>query len=215
MRVCVIGTGVSGLPAIKECRAAGFEVVAYERTSDIGGLWNYRPQIKDGSTLMKSTICNTSKEMMAYSDFPPSANYPNFMHNSLIRQYLQEYAENFDLLKEIRFNTSVEKGHVLHSRDYHDPQGFQNKNVFIVGSGNSAMGIAAELADVAKSVTISTRRGAWIASHLWKGGIPYDVALYNRFYSSLYNILPSTISNDYMEGHYDVSIFIRGKKRRH
>lgn len=58
---------------------------------------------------MKSTICNTSKEMMAYSDFPPSANYPNFMHNSLIRQYLQEYAENFDLLKEIRFNTSVEK----------------------------------------------------------------------------------------------------------
>uniref|UniRef100_A0A914R191 Flavin-containing monooxygenase n=1 Tax=Parascaris equorum TaxID=6256 RepID=A0A914R191_PAREQ len=90
MRVCVIGTGVSGLPAIKECRAAGFE---------------------DASILMKSTVCKTSKEMMAYSDFPPSANYPNFMHNSLIREYLQEYAENFDLLKEIRFSTSVEKVH--------------------------------------------------------------------------------------------------------
>lgn len=45
MRVCVIGGGVSGLPAIKECLTQGFEVVAYERTSDIGGLWNYRPEM--------------------------------------------------------------------------------------------------------------------------------------------------------------------------
>lgn len=45
MRICVIGTGVSGLPAIKECRAAGLDVIAYERTSDIGGLWNYRPEL--------------------------------------------------------------------------------------------------------------------------------------------------------------------------
>lgn len=45
MRTCVIGTGVSGLPAIKECRAVGLDVVAYERTSDIGGLWNYRPEL--------------------------------------------------------------------------------------------------------------------------------------------------------------------------
>uniref|UniRef100_A0A915PBR5 Flavin-containing monooxygenase n=1 Tax=Setaria digitata TaxID=48799 RepID=A0A915PBR5_9BILA len=45
MRVCVIGAGASGLPAIKECRAVGLDVIGYERTSDIGGLWNYRPEL--------------------------------------------------------------------------------------------------------------------------------------------------------------------------
>ena len=43
MKVCVIGAGVSGLPAIKSCIEAGLDVVCYERSSDIGGLWNYRP----------------------------------------------------------------------------------------------------------------------------------------------------------------------------
>ena len=47
MKVCVIGAGVSGLPAIKSCVEAGLEVVCYERTGDIGGLWNYRPDQGD------------------------------------------------------------------------------------------------------------------------------------------------------------------------
>ena len=42
-KVCVIGAGASGLPAIKACVEYGLEVVCFERTSDLGGLWNYRP----------------------------------------------------------------------------------------------------------------------------------------------------------------------------
>lgn len=42
-RICVIGAGVSGLPAIKACLEENLNVVCYERTSEIGGLWNYRP----------------------------------------------------------------------------------------------------------------------------------------------------------------------------
>lgn len=42
-RVCIIGAGVSGLPAIKSCLENDLDVVCYERTSEIGGLWNYRP----------------------------------------------------------------------------------------------------------------------------------------------------------------------------
>lgn len=43
MRVCVVGAGASGLPAVKSCLEEGLEVVCYEKTTDVGGLWNYRP----------------------------------------------------------------------------------------------------------------------------------------------------------------------------
>lgn len=49
MRVCVVGAGVSGLPAIKSCLEEKLEVVCFEKTSEIGGLWNYRPEQKDVS----------------------------------------------------------------------------------------------------------------------------------------------------------------------
>ena len=40
-KVAVIGAGCSGLTAIKECRAAGLDVICFEQNDDIGGLWRY------------------------------------------------------------------------------------------------------------------------------------------------------------------------------
>lgn len=40
-RVCVIGAGVSGLCSIKSCLEENLDVVCYEKSNDIGGLWNY------------------------------------------------------------------------------------------------------------------------------------------------------------------------------
>ncbi|MFH4973602.1 hypothetical protein AB6A40_000311 [Gnathostoma spinigerum] len=244
MRVCVIGAGVSGLPAIKECVAAGFDVVAYERTSEIGGLWNYRPEMKEISTVMGSTVVNTSKEMMAYSDFPPPKESPNFMHHSFVQKYNLAYAEKFGLRKYIQFNTTVEKveqcgdqweitlnggekktfdyvllctghhciplypqvkdadkykGRTLHAHDYRDYHGFENKNVFIIGIGNSALDIATELAKISKSVTISTRRGTWIWNRVSDGGMPYDILFFTRLYYFALRLVPWTLSNDYVE----------------
>lgn len=56
---------------------------------------------------MKNTVTNTSKEMMAFSDFPPPANYPNYLPNAQYLEYLRLYADNFNLLPSIRFNTIV------------------------------------------------------------------------------------------------------------
>lgn len=58
---------------------------------------------------MESTIVNTSKEMFAYSDFPPPAEWPNWMHHSLVCKYLKMYAEYFGLMYYIQLNTGVEK----------------------------------------------------------------------------------------------------------
>lgn len=84
-RVCIIGAGASGITCIKECREVGFDVVCYEKGSYVGGLWHYHDSDEDGiASVMYSTVINSSKEMSAYSDFPPPKELPNYMHNSLM-----------------------------------------------------------------------------------------------------------------------------------
>ena len=56
---------------------------------------------------MKSTVINSSKEMTAFSDFPPEDTMANFMHNREMCRYLKNYAKNFGLLKYIKLNHSV------------------------------------------------------------------------------------------------------------
>ncbi|KAK7094772.1 flavin-containing monooxygenase 5-like [Littorina saxatilis] len=107
-RVAVIGGGCSGLAAIKSCVDEGLQPVCYERTDQLGGLWNYTQHVREGQgCVMRSTVINTSKEMMCYSDFPIPQHYPNFMHNSQVWQYFQDYAKHFDLNQHITYNTEV------------------------------------------------------------------------------------------------------------
>jgi cation diffusion facilitator CzcD-associated flavoprotein CzcO len=42
-RVAVIGAGVSGVTSAKHLKAAGVEVVIYERSSKCGGNWYVHP----------------------------------------------------------------------------------------------------------------------------------------------------------------------------
>lgn len=59
------------------------------------------------TTVMKGTIANSSKEMSAFSDFPPHPLTPNFMHHRQMLKYILEYGQHFDCLKHIRFNREV------------------------------------------------------------------------------------------------------------
>lgn len=59
---------------------------------------------EDGMTrVYKSLVTNVCKEMSCYSDFPFREDYPNFMKQEKFWEYLQEFAEHFDLLKYIQF----------------------------------------------------------------------------------------------------------------
>jgi cation diffusion facilitator CzcD-associated flavoprotein CzcO len=72
-------------------------------------------------------------------------------------------------------------GEVIHSHHYldpFDPINMLNKRVLVVGIGNSGVDIASELSNksLAKEVTVSTRRGAWvIPKYLF--GKPIDQAV--------------------------------------
>ncbi|XP_030583360.1 dimethylaniline monooxygenase [N-oxide-forming] 5-like [Archocentrus centrarchus] len=108
--VAIIGAGSSGLICIKTCVDEGLEPVCFESSDDIGGLWNFKETPEpEQSGIYHSLVVNTSKEMMCFSDFPMPADYPNYMHNSQLLQYLRLYAEHFDLLRYIKFQTTVKR----------------------------------------------------------------------------------------------------------
>ncbi|KAE9556390.1 hypothetical protein FO519_000430 [Halicephalobus sp. NKZ332] len=111
-RIAIVGAGASGLPSIRHALLYGFEPVCFECTDSVGGLWNYKPgntniHGQEISCVMKSTVINTSKEMTAFSDFPPPPEFANFMHNSKLLEYFRQYAAHFGLTNYIRFKHFV------------------------------------------------------------------------------------------------------------
>src|ERR1700686_5012511 len=91
-RVAVIGAGVSGLAAAKCLLDEGLEPVVYEQGSEIGGLWNYQEALPDGGGVMyRSLHTNTSKQTLAFSDFPFPETAPDFPHHREVLQYLRDY----------------------------------------------------------------------------------------------------------------------------
>lgn len=64
-------------------------------------------------------------------------------------------------------------GDAIHSHYYRTAAPFEGKRVLVVGIGNSAVDIAVDLCRRAESVTLSTRRSAWIMPK-YLMGIPVD-----------------------------------------
>lgn len=64
-------------------------------------------------------------------------------------------------------------GTQIHSHHYRTAAPFEGRDVLVVGLGNSAVDIAVDLARRARSVTVSTRRGAWLMPK-YIMGIPTD-----------------------------------------
>src|SRR5271156_5862557 len=71
-------------------------------------------------------------------------------------------------------------GEIVHSHYYRTAAPFEDKSVLVVGIGNSAVDIAVDLARRAKSVTMSTRRSAWIMPKYLMG---YPVDRWSAFLS--------------------------------
>ena len=104
--VTVIGAGWSGLVACKSMLEEGLSVVAIEKREGIGGVWRYSddPSIP---TVMKSTCCTSSTTVTEMSDFPMPEEIGMFPHNIDVREYLESYAEKFNLMPHIQLSTSV------------------------------------------------------------------------------------------------------------
>lgn len=107
-KICIIGGGASGITAAKACIEEGHDYVIYEMYHTFGGLWRYRDEDVNGlASVAAATIINSSKEMSAFSDFPPDASFPNYMHNSRMIEYIENYAKHVGCVHKIKFQHKV------------------------------------------------------------------------------------------------------------
>ncbi|KAI3324535.1 FAD/NAD(P)-binding domain-containing protein [Xylariaceae sp. AK1471] len=108
VRIAVIGLGPAGLTALKSLREEGFNVVAFERRNAIGGLWAFSNDASYTSAL-KETVCNVSRFVSGFSDFPMPNEYPPFLTSSQVAEYFESYASHFNLHPHVRFGTTVNR----------------------------------------------------------------------------------------------------------
>ncbi|KAM7293430.1 flavin-containing monooxygenase 5-like [Ixodes scapularis] len=117
LRVCIVGGGASGIISARQMLDEGFQPIVYEMSSSLGGLWAYRDHSEEGvPSIMRSTVFNTSKEMSAFSDFPPPKETPNYMQHAKVLEYIRSYADHFGITSKIRLRHEVLR--VTQAEDY-------------------------------------------------------------------------------------------------
>ncbi|KAG6661826.1 probable flavin-containing monooxygenase 1 [Carya illinoinensis] len=97
-KIGIIGAGVSGLAAAKQ--VSHHNPIVFEATDSIGGVWRH---CSYNSTKLQSFRCDYE-----FSDFPwPDRENTSFPSHTEILEYLHSYANHFDVLKFVRFNSKV------------------------------------------------------------------------------------------------------------
>jgi dimethylaniline monooxygenase (N-oxide forming) len=107
-RVAVIGAGSSGLAVLKALRDHGVAVEAFERGSDLGGLWRYEND-NGLSGAYASLRTNVSRRRMQYPSFPMPRSPVDFPTHREMAEYLDAYADAFGLRELIRFGSTIER----------------------------------------------------------------------------------------------------------
>ncbi len=108
MQIAVIGAGASGLAVARCLLDEAIHPVVFERSANLGGVWKYQEEHPEDGIAYRSLRTNTSKQVMAFSDFPFPQTTADFPSREDVLQYLNRYADKFDLRKLIRFKTIVE-----------------------------------------------------------------------------------------------------------
>src|ERR687889_1230731 len=110
--VALIGAGSSGIAGAKALHERGIPFDCYEKSDRVGGNWVFGN--KNGmSSAYRSLHINTSRERMAYTDFPMPESYPDFPRHDQIAAYFDHYVDHFGFRDRIRFETGVERAERL------------------------------------------------------------------------------------------------------
>ena len=98
---------MKSLIALKSLIEEGEKAIVFEKTSNIGGIWNYNSNNGCYYTL----VTNTSRNMTMYSDFPHKDDNKNELENYQrhyeFMEYLNDFSSTFQLHNFIKLNSTV------------------------------------------------------------------------------------------------------------
>ena len=102
MKIVIVGAGACGLGAARHSAELirdipDSEIIILEKSATLGGFWCWDEE--SHGSLYNDVHINTPKELMAFQDFPFPDSEESFVHQSVVRKYLDSYAEHFDLKK--------------------------------------------------------------------------------------------------------------------
>ncbi len=78
----------------------------FEASDRVGGNWAFGNP-NGHSSAYRSLHIDTSKYQLSFKDFPMPEHYPDFPHHTLIKDYLDSYADAFGLREHIEFGNGV------------------------------------------------------------------------------------------------------------
>ena len=105
-KTCIIGAGSSGIAAAKVLSELGVPFDCIEASDRVGGNWVFKNK-NEVSSAYRSLHINTSRDKMAYSDYPMPSHFPDYPHHAQIAQYFDSYVDHFGFRDRILFNTTV------------------------------------------------------------------------------------------------------------
>jgi dimethylaniline monooxygenase (N-oxide forming) len=105
-KVCIIGAGSSGIATAKVLYESRIPFDCFEKSDSIGGMWVFK-NANGLSSAYRSLHINTSRDKMAYSDFPMPEDYPDYPHHTQIAKYFNDYVDWFGFRHTITTNCAV------------------------------------------------------------------------------------------------------------
>jgi Flavin-binding monooxygenase-like len=106
--VAIIGAGPAGLTTARALKLLNIPFTVYEKHSDVGGIWDIT---NPGTPMYKSAHFISSKTLSGHAGFPMPAHFPDYPSRVQIHEYIQNFAKEYELYDEIRFNSRISQVH--------------------------------------------------------------------------------------------------------
>lgn len=100
-RLAIIGGGISGMLSARYALENQYEIIVFEKNSEIGGVWS------DKGYAWPEMNVNVSKYSLQLSDFLWRDIDPLFPSKTQMHSYFKNFVETFGILPYFRFNTCV------------------------------------------------------------------------------------------------------------
>ncbi len=110
MKVAIIGAGVSGLTTARVLKSLGHDVVVFDRTPDVGGVWSSTRAYPRVST-------QDDRTTYAFSDTPMPDDFDAHPTGEQVRDYLALYAAEHGITPHLRLGTEVQRVEPRHGAE--------------------------------------------------------------------------------------------------